>query len=103
MTDPAIPTTAALEAIYVLADTASGDQFVIYAPGPHDERGMYTVAHVTGVTEGIAVPRVHLVHPDDIADYAHGAASRMRRAGSGDTVTVWFDHTTGALHEHLTR
>ncbi|MGY2125917.1 hypothetical protein ACW9HJ_31115 [Nocardia gipuzkoensis] len=56
MTDPAIPTTAALEPIYVIANAITGDQFIIYATGPHDERGMYTVAHVTGGTGGYAAP-----------------------------------------------
>lgn len=98
-----VPTTTALDSIYVIANAITGDQFVIYAPGGHDERGMYTVAHVTGGTGGYAAPRIHLVHPDDIAAYATGAANRMRRGGHGHAVSVWLDRTTGGLHEHLTR
>lgn len=98
-----IATTAALDPVYVIANTATGDQFVIYAPGPHDERGMYTVAHVTGSADGIAAPRIHLVHPDDIAAYAAGAADRLRRGAHGHAATVWLDRTTGTLHERLTR
>ncbi|WP_435593805.1 hypothetical protein [Nocardia sp. bgisy118] len=98
-----IATTAALDPIYVIADTATGDQFVIYAPGPHDERGMYTVAHVTGSADGIAAPRIHLVHPDDIAAYATGAVNRLSLGEFDDAVTVWLDRTTGTLHDHLTR
>ncbi|MEV0033365.1 hypothetical protein [Nocardia sp. NPDC050793] len=56
MTDPAIPTTAALDAIFVIANAVTGDQFVIYGLGPHDERGMYHVAHVSGGT-GATPPR----------------------------------------------
>ncbi|MGY1929535.1 hypothetical protein [Nocardia gipuzkoensis] len=103
MTDPAMPTTAALEPIYVIANAITGDQFIIYAPGPHDERGMYTVAHVTGGTGGYAAPRIHLVHPDDIAAYATGAADLVRRSGRGHGASVWLDRTTGPLREHLTR
>ncbi|MCP2320953.1 hypothetical protein APR12_006343 [Nocardia amikacinitolerans] len=107
MTEPAsttpIATTAALDPIYVIANAITGDQFVIYAPGPHDERGMYTVSHVTGGTGGYAAPRIHLVHPDDIAAYAAGAAERIRRGGHGHGVSVWLDRTTGPLHECLTR
>ncbi|WP_431969561.1 hypothetical protein [Nocardia sp. bgisy134] len=105
MTGTAYPiaTTAALDSIYVIANAITGDQFVIYAPGPHDERGMYTVAHVTGGTGGYTAPRIHLVHPDDIAAYATGAVDRMRRGGHGHAVSVWLDRTTGPLHEHLTR
>lgn len=103
MTDPAIPTTAALDAIYVIANAVTGDQFVIYGPGSHDERGMYTVAHVTGGTGGYAAPRIHLVHPDDIAAYAAGAADRLRRGAHGHAATVWLDRTTGSFHERLTR
>ncbi|AVH20781.1 hypothetical protein GV791_30025 [Nocardia cyriacigeorgica] len=103
MTDPAIPTTAALDAIYVIANAVTGDQFVIYATGPHDERGMYTVAHVTGGTGGYAAPRIHLVHPDDIAAYAAGAAGRLRRGSHLHAVTVWLDRTTGPLHTRLAR
>ncbi|MGW5917530.1 hypothetical protein ACWFPY_00935 [Nocardia fluminea] len=99
-----VPTTAALDSIYVIANAISGEQFVIYAPGPHDERGMYTVAHVSGGTGEIRrPPRIHLVHPDDIAAYATAAAERMRRAGPGHAVSVWLDRTTGPLREHLTR
>ncbi|WP_227999108.1 hypothetical protein [Nocardia australiensis] len=98
-----IPTTVALDSIYVIANAITGDQFAIYAPGPHDERGMYTVAHVTGGTGGYAAPRIHLVHPDDIAAYATGAADRMRQGGHGHAVSVWLDRTTGPLHEHLSQ
>ncbi|MEV0359371.1 hypothetical protein AB0H71_25275 [Nocardia sp. NPDC050697] len=98
-----VPTTAALEAIYVIANAITGDQFVVYAPGSHDERGMYTVAHVTGGTGGHAVPRIHLVHPDDIAAYATGAADRIRRGSHQHGVSVWLDRTTGTLHQHLAR
>ncbi|GEM29548.1 hypothetical protein NN3_05550 [Nocardia neocaledoniensis NBRC 108232] len=100
MTDPAIPTTAALDAIYVIANAVTGGQFIIYGPGPHDERGMFTVAHVTG---GYAAPRIHLVHPDDIAAYAAGAADKLRKGSHGHAATVWLDHTTGTLHERLSR
>ncbi|PKV76770.1 hypothetical protein [Nocardia fluminea] len=103
MTDPAIPTTAALDTLYAAANPVSGDQFVIYAPGGHDERGMYTVAHVTGPTDRVAIPRVHLVHPDDIAAYATGAVNRLRDRHAGWTVSVWLNRTTGPLHEHLPR
>ncbi|RBO79814.1 hypothetical protein [Nocardia puris] len=103
MSDPAIPTTAALDSIYVMANAITGDQFAIYAPGPHDTRGMYTVAHVTGGTGGYAAPRIHLVHPDDIAAYATGATDRMRRGAHGHAATVWLDRTTGTLHAHLAR
>ncbi|MEV6363167.1 hypothetical protein [Nocardia asteroides] len=103
MTDPAIPTTPALDAIYVIANAITGDQFVIYRLGSHDERGMYTVAHVTGGTGGYAAPRIHLVHPDDIAAYATGAADRLRRGSHGHGATVWLDRTTGTLHAHLSR
>ncbi|MBW0275173.1 hypothetical protein ATM97_28655 [Nocardia sp. MH4] len=99
-----VATTTALDSIYVIANAVSGEQFVIYAPGGHDERGMYTVAHVSGGTGEIRrPPRIHLVHPDDIAAYATGAADRMRRDGPGHAVSVWLDRTTGPLHEHLTR
>ncbi|MGY0497463.1 hypothetical protein ACWZHB_03065 [Nocardia sp. FBN12] len=98
-----IPTTAALDTLYAAANPVTGDQFVIYAPGSHDERGMYTVAHVTGSTDRLAIPRVHLVHPDDIAAYATGAVNRLRASHAGHTVSVWLDRTTGPLHEHLTR
>ncbi|MFF0531133.1 hypothetical protein ACFYT3_22430 [Nocardia amikacinitolerans] len=105
MTDPAHPiaTTAALDPIYVIANALTGDQFVIYAPGPHDARGMYTVAHVTGGTGGYAAPRIHLVNPDDIAAYAAGAVNRLSLGEFDDAVTVWLDRTTGPLHERLTR
>ncbi|MGK8509618.1 hypothetical protein ACRS5S_16725 [Nocardia asiatica] len=103
MIDPAIPTTTALDAIYVIANAVTGDQFVIYASGPHDKRGMYTVAHVTGGTGGYAAPRIHLVHPDDIAAYAAGAAERLRRGSHGHAATVWLDRTTGPLHTRLAR
>ncbi|MFC3966496.1 hypothetical protein [Nocardia jiangsuensis] len=98
-----VPTTAALDAIYVIANAITGDQFAIYAPGSHDERGMYTVAHVTGGTGGHATPRIHLVHPDDIAAYASGAADRIRRGSHGHGASVLLDRTTGLLHQHLTR
>ncbi|WP_043660427.1 hypothetical protein [Nocardia thailandica] len=104
MTDtPATATTAALDSIYVIANALTGDQFAVYAPAPHDRRGMYTVAHVLGGTGGYAAPRIHLVHPDDIAAYAAGAADRLRRGSHGHAATVWLDRTTGALHERLTR
>lgn len=103
MTDSPIPTTTALDPIYVIANAITGDQFAIYAPCPHDQRGMYTVAHVTGGTSGYAAPRIHLVHPDDIAAYATGATDRMSRGAHGHAATVWLDRTTGTLHERLTR
>ncbi len=101
MTDPAIPTTtAALEAIYAATNSVTGDQFVIYAPGSHDERGMYTVAHVNGPTDQIDIPSVHLVHPDDIAAYATDAMNRLRDRHAGWAVNVR-NRTTGPLHQHL--
>ncbi|MEV5832833.1 hypothetical protein [Nocardia sp. NPDC052112] len=103
MTQPARPiaTTPALDILYVIANTATGAQFVIYAPGSHDERGMYTVAHVSGSVDGLAAPRIHLVHPDDIAAYAAGVVNRMRDSECGHAVQVWLDRTTGPLRTRL--
>ncbi|MFD4439889.1 hypothetical protein ACFWPK_08925 [Nocardia sp. NPDC058519] len=58
---------------------------------------------MTGSTDRLAIPRVHLVHPDDIAAYATGAVNRLRDRHAGHAVSVWLDHTTGPLYQHLTR
>ncbi|MFD3424477.1 hypothetical protein [Nocardia fluminea] len=108
MTEPTntarpIATTAALEPIYEVKNTVTGDQFVIYAPGAHDDRGMYTVAHVTGTASAIATPRIHLVHPDDITAYATGAVDRMRNGHAGHAARVWVNLTTGPMRAQLPR
>ncbi|MFD3506047.1 hypothetical protein [Nocardia sp. NPDC058666] len=53
------------------------------------------------MTDRIAIARVHLVHPDDIAAYATDAMNRLRDRHAGWAVIVWLNHTTGPLHEHL--
>ncbi|MFF2085428.1 hypothetical protein ACFVVM_16765 [Nocardia sp. NPDC058176] len=96
-------TSAALDLIYEVSNPATGDQFVIYAPSPHDERGLFTVAHLTGTETGLATPRIHLVDPDDIAAYARGAVERMRTGPAGHTARVWHNHAPAALRALLPR
>ncbi len=103
MTDPAIPTTAALEAIYVAANPVTGDQFVIYAPSPHSDETMFTVSHVTGNATRLAAPHIQLVHPNHIAALASAAVRRMRADHAGHAVEVWLNCAPGTLRDRLPR
>ncbi|WP_253784049.1 hypothetical protein [Nocardia amikacinitolerans] len=58
---------------------------------------------MTGSADRIAAPRVHLVHPDDIAAYSTGAVNRFSLGEFDDAVSVWLNRATGTLHDHLTR
>ena len=101
MTEPKArtrPTTAALTPIYEVKNPVSGDQFIIYAA---DDAGMFTVAHV--ITNGtlVATPRIHLVHPDDIAEYATGAVGAMRNRHAGFAAQVCTNRAPAPLSTRL--
>ncbi|WP_280345214.1 hypothetical protein [Nocardia abscessus] len=89
------PTTAALSPIYEVKNPVTGDQFIIYAA---DDAGMFTVAHVIAP---LAAPRIHLVNPDDIAEYATGAVGVMRNRHAGFAAQVYTNSAPAPLSTRL--
>ncbi|KZM70263.1 hypothetical protein [Nocardia terpenica] len=94
--------SAALVPIYEVKNTVTGDQFIIYAPADHDDEGMFIAAHVTGAPVGsVAAPRILVVHPDDIGEYATDTVRLMRAASTGFAAIVWTNNTAGELLAQL--